>query len=137
MAVPSARRASAAAACAALLLAGCSGQRNTHEGRKIERVIEQFALAHDARACDYLSAKALNAVYGGDTRAQGRAACVKASKRFKGQRVVVTYVDITSKSGAHATARTEDGKRYYALTLIKYRNRRWLIAGINPEAKPG
>ena len=100
-------------------------------------MIEQFALAHDARACDYLSAKALNAVYGGDTRTQGRAACAKASKRFKGQRVVVTYVDITSKSGAHATARTEDGKRYYALTLIKYRNRRWLIAGINPEAKPG
>jgi len=137
MAVPSARRAFAAAACAALLLAGCSGQRNTHEGRKIERVIKQFALAHDARACNFLAAKALKQVYGGDTRAQGHAACVKQSKRFKGQRVVVTYVDITTKSGAHATARTEDGKRYYALTLIKYRNRRWLIAGINPEAKPG
>src|SRR5437588_12975230 len=104
MAVPSARRASAAAVCATLVLAGCSGQRNTHEGRKIERVIEQFALAHDARACNFLAAKALKQVYGGDTRAQGHAACVKQSRRFKGQRAAVTYVDTPTKSRPHATA---------------------------------
>jgi hypothetical protein len=137
MAVPSARRALAGALAAVLALAGCSGQRDTHPGRQIERVIKAFAAAHDARACNYLAAKSLKQVYGGDTRTKAYAACVKASKRFKGEQVVVTYVDITSKSGAHATARTRDGRRYYALTLIKYRNKRWLISGINPEAKPG
>ena len=93
-------------------------------------------MAHDAHACNLLATKALKTVYGGGDRKQGKANCVKQSKHFKGQRVVVTYVDITSSSGAHATARTADGKRYYAITLIRY-HRRWLIAGINPEARPG
>ena len=44
--------------------AGCSGQRDTHSGRQIERVIKAFAAAHDARACNYLARKALNQVYG-------------------------------------------------------------------------
>ena len=50
--------------CAAIALAGCSGERDTSEGRKVESVVKQFALAHGPEACGareaHASARALD-----------------------------------------------------------------------------
>ena len=129
--------AAAAALCAALPLAGCSGDRDTGAGRKIEAVVKRFALAHGPDACALLSDHAVVQVYGGgsyDTRA-ARRSCATASARFKGQAVEVTFVKIASSTGAHVTARTPDGKRYWGVSMVKSHDR-WLIDGIAPGQKP-
>jgi hypothetical protein len=131
------RAGAAAALCAGLLMAGCSGDRDTGEGRKVEAVVKRFALSHGPDACGLLTAKAVTTVYG-ETSADptvARAHCTAQSKRFEGQPVDVTFVRINTSTAAHATAKTLDGRRYYSVALQKQRGR-WLIDSISPAQRP-
>ena len=114
---------------ACLLLAGCSGDRDTDEGRKIEAIVRAFALSDGAAACDMLTRKAVTTVY------RGRAACVGASKKFSGEPVEVTFVKISSDTGAHATVKSPDGHRYWSVGLQKRRGR-WLIDSVTRAQRP-
>lgn len=136
-----ATRAAALGACCAgvaLVLAGCSGQRDTSEGRRIETVVKQFALSHGREACDLMTHKALLTVYGAGatTPAAARAHCIARSPRFRGAPVDITYVSISSATSAHATAKTPDGRKYFSVGLAKVRGR-WLIDAVTAMARPG
>jgi hypothetical protein len=128
----------AAALCAGLTLAGCSGARDTHEGRKIEAVVKRFALSHDRQACNLLTHRALVRIYGGlsDSPRVAKAHCLARSSKFTGQPVEVTFVQLKTPTQGHATARTLDGRRYYAVALSKRRGR-WFIDSITPGPRPG
>jgi hypothetical protein len=132
------RGAAIAALCAAVALTGCSGARDTGEGRKIEALVKRFALAHGPGACDLLTTKALVKLYAGrgTTLAAGRAGCIARSRRFEGQRVVVTFVKFRTAHSAHATARTQDGKHYYSVGVEKHHGR-WLVDSVSSIARPG
>jgi hypothetical protein len=118
-----------ATALACLALAGCSGDRDTGEGRKIEAVVKHFALSDGPGACSLMTTKAVTQVYG------GRSDCVARSKAFAGEAVDVTFVKISSSTGAHATAKTPDGRRYWTVGLHKQRGR-WLIDSIARAQQP-
>jgi hypothetical protein len=60
---------------------------------------------------------------------------VAKAKRFEGQPVEVTFVKISSSTGAHATAKTLDGSRYWTVNLHKLRGR-WLIDSITIAQRP-
>jgi hypothetical protein len=128
----------AALACIAIALAGCSGDRDSGEGRKIEAVVKRFALASGPEACSLMTSKALTTVYGRGSLdpAVGRARCVAASKKFSGQAVAVTFVKITDSRTANATAKTSDGRRYFKVALEKSRGR-WLISSVAAAQRPG
>ena len=131
-------RFAAVALASAAALAGCSGDRDTSEGRKIEAAVKRFALASGPEACSELTPKALKTVYGRGVAspAVAKATCIKASKRFSGQAVSVTFVKFTDATDAHATAKTADGQRYYSVGLAK-RHGRWLINAVTPTPRPG
>ena len=127
--------------CAGLALtaAGCTGQRDTSEGRKIEAAVKRFALSHGPDACTQLTSRALISVYGGHdpspNLARSRARCLASSKRFQGAPVDVTFVNIANASVAHATAKTADGKHYYVVGLLRLHHR-WRIDSVSPQPKP-
>ena len=125
-------------AAAAVSLAGCSGERDTTEGRKVEAVVEQFAAAHGPEACSMLSHHALRHVYGrltGDPRV-GLRRCLSLSAHFTGEPIKVTFVQFSGSREAHASARALDRRRYYAVGLIKPRGR-WLIQSVTVKARAG
>ena len=122
----------------ALAIGGCSGDRDTGEGRKISAAVKRFALASGPDACSQMSPKALVTVYGAGSSplAASKTRCLAASKRFSGERVAITFVKITNSTMAHATARSTDGRRYYSVSLQK-RHGRWLINSVIPTQRPG
>jgi hypothetical protein len=126
------------ALCAALAISGCSGQRDTSEGRKVEAAVKRFALGQGPEACTMLTHHALRHVYGGlhDDFALGRSRCLAASKRFTREQVLVTFVQFSTGRSAHATARSLDGRRYYLVGLIKPRGR-WEIQSVTAKPRGG
>lgn len=124
--------------CAAVGVAGCSGDRDTGEGRRVEATVKRFSLARGREACNLMTHGELIRVYGRSTATPraARAACLAASRRFTGQPIDVTFVRITKTNAAHLTARTLDGKRYFSVTLSKRRGR-WLIDSVMPIPRPG
>jgi hypothetical protein len=128
----------AALTAVATVTVGCSGDRDTSEGRKIEAVVKRFSLASGADACALMTRKALATVYGrGSLDASvGRTRCVAASKKFSGQPVTITFVKLTDSTTAHATAKTPGGRRYFTVALEKRRGR-WLINAVTPAQRPG
>jgi hypothetical protein len=126
-----------AALLAGLALAGCSGDRDTGEGRRVEAVVKRFALSHGPDACSLLTHRALARVYGGasDDPSVGRARCLARSAKFEGQPVAVTFVKLKSSTEAQATAKTLDGRRYWTVGLLKQRGR-WLIQAITTAQRP-
>ncbi|HKP89631.1 MAG TPA: hypothetical protein VJT75_06610 [Thermoleophilaceae bacterium] len=131
------RRAAVGVACAAVALAGCSGDRDSDEGRKVEAVVKRFSLASGPDACSLMTPKALTTVYGRGSLdpAVAKARCVKESKRFSGQPVTITFVKINDSDTAHATARTPGGRRYFSVGLEKHGGR-WLINTVAPRPRP-
>jgi hypothetical protein len=130
--------AAAGLACAALAVVGCSGDRDTGEGRKIEAVVKRFSLSSGPEACSLMTPKALVTVYGHGSLdpAVGKTRCVAASKRFSGQAAVVTFVRISDSTTAHASAKTSDSRRYFSVGLKKRRGR-WLINSVATAQRPG
>jgi hypothetical protein len=131
------RAAGIAPLCVGLALAGCSGDRDTGEGRRIETAIKQFALSHGRATCNMMSHRELARVYGGasDNAVVGKARCLARSSRFKGAPVEVTFVRIKSSTDAQATARSLDHHRYWTVALLKRRGR-WLIEAITTAQRP-
>jgi hypothetical protein len=131
------RAATAVALCAGLALSGCSGQRDTSEGRKVEAVVKRFALSHGPDTCALLTAKAVVSVYGLTSRSprEARARCVARSKTFKGAPVKITFVKINTDTSAHASAQTPDGKSFYTVGLLKLHGR-WLIDSVVRKQRP-
>ena len=136
---PITRAAALALACAGLLaLAGCSGDRDTEEGRRAEAAVKRFALADGPEACGMLTTKAVTTLYGGRSTDPnvGRRGCVKKSAQFEGERVVVTYLKLVrDDEAARATAKTADGRRWFTVSLVKSRGR-WLIDAIAQRQRP-
>jgi hypothetical protein len=131
------RAAGLAALCAGLALTGCSGDRDTGEGRKIESVVKRFALSHGRDACNLMTHKALSRVYGGtsDSAAVAKARCLAKSGSFEGQPVAVTFVKLKSSTDAQATAKTLDGHRFWSVGVRKLRGR-WLIDSVVSAPRP-
>ena len=131
------RAAGVAALCSGLALTGCSGERDTGEGRKIEAAVKQFALSHGPDACNLLSHHALRRVYGAATGSPrvGKARCKRAAARFEAQPVAVTFVRFKTSTDAQATAKTLDGRHYWTVGLLKRRGR-WLIDSITTAQRP-
>ena len=129
--------AAAAALCAALAVAGCSGQRDTHEGRRVEAVVKQFALSHGPETCAMFTARNLVSVYGGKdvTLRAARAHCTARSRGFQGEQVDVTFVKLNTPTAAHASARSLDGKRFWTVGLLKLHGR-WFIDSVARQQKP-
>ena len=125
-------------AAAALALAGCSGERDTSEGRKVEAAVKQFAAARGPEACSMLTHHALRHVYGGlsgDPRA-GLRRCLALSSRFSAEPIEVTFVQFSGSREAHASAHALDRRRYYAVGLIKPHGR-WLIQSVSVKSRAG
>jgi hypothetical protein len=129
--------AAAAALCATLATGGCSGDRDTGEGRKIEAAVKRFAHSHGPDACNLMTHRALSRVYGGRSASAvvGKARCRARSSRFEGERVAVTFVKIKTSTEAQATAKTLDGRRYWTVGLLKRRGR-WLIDAVTTAQRP-
>lgn len=127
-----------ALACVALVAGGCSGDRDTSEGRKIEAVVKRFSLSSGPDACALMTPKALATVYGRGSldASTGRARCVAASKRFSSEPVTITFVKISDSTTAHATAKTPGGRRYFSVALQKRRGR-WFIDAVTVAQRPG
>jgi hypothetical protein len=135
---PITRTGAVAALCGALSLVGCSGQRDTAEGRKVEAAVKRFALARGPEACAMLTHHALRHVYGGlhDDFQLGRKRCLAESAKFAGEPVVVTFVQFRGPRSAHASARTLDRRRFYVVGLIKPRGR-WEIQSVTAKPRVG
>ena len=107
-----------AAACAALALAGCGDGADQNERQRAQEVVEKFARADGADACDYLGGQALEDNYGGRDYATGKERCEKAATRFEGEPITVKQVKITSETTARVDAESKDG-RLYVVSLSK------------------
>lgn len=136
---PLKRATAVAVACAGLLaLAGCSGDRDTEEGRRVEAAVKRFALADGPEACGMLTTQALATLYGGRSTdpAAGRRGCLQKSAQFEGERVEITYLRVVrDDEAARATAKTADGSRWFTVSLVKSRDR-WLIDSIAQRQRP-
>ena len=97
----------------ALCVAGCgqSAKEKADLGQA-RSVVERFAAAHDASACNLLTADALRSVYGNfkGKRAKAHANCVRLAAGFKGDRVTIIKSELlddeTAKVVAHNSAET-------------------------------
>jgi hypothetical protein len=112
---------------AALALSGCGDDGDQNERVRVQEVVEKFALADGADACDYLGGQALEDNYGGRDYATGKDRCEKASKEFEGERIKVNRVQVTSDTTARVDA--EQGGRLYVVSLSKPQDD-WVIERI-------
>jgi hypothetical protein len=110
-------------------LAGCGSSPTAKENaRQVRTVVTQFAVAHDARACDLLTDNAVQNVYGGfsDPIPEARANCRARSAHFKGQPVRITQVNLINDTTARVSATTPDGKVGYTV-IVRKTGPHWLI----------
>jgi hypothetical protein len=86
----------------------------------MERLVNEFAAAHDQSACGFLTAKAMADLYGSGSQARGRAGCIAASKHFTGGAVSVEQVKF-SNAGAppQVLARNKQTGRHYTVAFAK------------------
>jgi hypothetical protein len=121
----------ALAVAAALVLAGC-GSGAKVDTEQIRNVVEQFALADDARACDLLSNHALIGLSGDYKRPapEARRICVERSKDFEGERVRVGEVNVIDDGRVRVTAESLDGKITFGVSLRRYGSD-WRIESIS------
>jgi hypothetical protein len=131
------RAALLAALATGLALAGCSGDRDTGEGRRIEAAVKRFALARGPEACNLMTHHGLTRVYGGasDDPVVAKRRCRAQSGRFQAEAVDVTFVRLKSGGEAQATAKAAGGRRWYTVALVKRRDR-WLIEAVTTTQAP-
>ena len=117
----------AAAACAALALAGCTD--HSSDDKKVRAVVNQFAGEAGPRACDLLTHNALVQVYGGKHPEKAHDQCVAAAKRFTGAHVDITNVHWTDNNTAKVSVGKPKAVHHYTVTVVKF-GKRWRIDGI-------
>ena len=117
----------------AALVAGCgSSAADKIDMAKVRSVVTQFAASNGPRACDLLSPDALVNVYGGfkKTPQQAHAACVRQSKRFRGQHVKIVASRVIDPQTVRLSAVSPNGKVSYTVTVQKV-GANWRIEQIN------
>ena len=117
----------AAAACAAVVLAGCTD--HGADEKKVKTAVNEFAAASGPRACDLLTQNALVQVYGGRHPDKARGQCAAASARFAGAQIDITNVHFTDSSTAKVSVAGVPPTHHYTVTVVKF-GKRWRIDGI-------
>jgi hypothetical protein len=110
-------------AAAALAVSGCGDDAPKNvDTQQIKSVVTQFAEASGPKACALMSPDGLVNVYGGFTQpvAQARANCLRASSKFKGQKVKLTVLHVIDDDTARQGALSPDGRITYNVTLRKF-----------------
>jgi len=105
--------------------AGC-GSSSASDKSAVTRLVDDFAAAHDRRACDLLSPLGLADVYGAGNATQGRAKCVAASPRFRSGPVTIIQVKFHGSGNSTVISRNPQTGRHYTVTASKYGSH-WLI----------
>ena len=126
------KRLSALVALAALLVAGC-GEQTDVDTDQVKSVVEQFAAADDASACDLLSPDALTGLYGKFKKKAidaAHARCVEKSKDFKGEPITIDNVNVIDNDRVRVSAVGPGGKIAYGVSLRRYGDK-WLIESIS------
>jgi hypothetical protein len=104
----------------ALAASGCgTSAKEKADLGQARAVVERFAAAHDASACDLLTNFAVKTVYGNFTAkpARARANCAKKAKGFKGEQVTVVKTSLLDDLTAKVSAHSADGKFTYSVNL--------------------
>jgi hypothetical protein len=117
----------------ALALAGCGEDAKTKADLGQARsVVQRFAAAEDASACDLLDDDALVNVYGNfKSPAVGKANCVKKSAKFKGDQVKIIRSELLDDLTAKVVAHSSDGKFSYSVNLRRLSGSKpWRISSI-------
>ena len=117
----------AAAACAAVALAGCTD--HGADEKKVKTAVNEFAAASGPRACDLLTQNALVQVYGGEHPEKAHEQCVAAAKRFTGTKIDITNVHWTDNNTAKVSVGKPKAVHHYTVTVVKF-GTRWRIDGI-------
>jgi len=117
----------AAAACAAVALAGCTD--HGADEKTVKSVVNQFAAASSPRACDLLTHNALVQVYGGEHPDKAHEQCAAASRRFAGAQIDITNVHFSDNSTAKVSVAGVPPTHHYTVTVVKF-GKRWRIDGI-------
>jgi hypothetical protein len=99
--------------------AGCGQDAKTKADLGQARsVVERFAAAQDASACDLLTDNALVNVYGNfQSPAAGKASCVKKSAKFKGDQIKIIRSQLLDSLTAKVVAHSSDEKFSYSVNL--------------------
>jgi hypothetical protein len=107
------------AACAAAL-AGCgTDPKEKADLGQARSVVEHFAGAADASACDLLTDTALVNLYGNFTAlpAKAKANCVKTAAGFKGGQIKIIRSELLDNLTAKVVAHSADEKFSYSVNL--------------------
>jgi hypothetical protein len=128
-------RPTAAVALAALPLAvsGCMSARENQYVENARAVTTRFAAAHDARACELLTGRALVQLYGVQLNQPvrvARARCVRSSTAFQGEPVEIADTRLIDDRTVKVTALNEGGTFTYAVT-VRRPGTRWLVDEVN------
>jgi hypothetical protein len=102
-----------------LFVAGCgTSAKEKADLGQARSVVEQFAAATDASACNLLTDNALVNVYGNfKSPAAGKANCVKKSAKFKGDQVTIFRSELLDPLTAKVIAHSSDKKFSYSVNL--------------------
>jgi hypothetical protein len=112
------RAVTALLATLAVASVGCGGG-GSREGRsasaksQVKNVVTEFAAASDADACDYLTDKALERIYG------GREGCLRRSRGFEGGAVKIRQVRVLEQGQAKVSATSLGGRQHYTIELTR------------------
>jgi hypothetical protein len=111
-----------AALLAAVAVAGCGDDKSGVDVAQIRSVVNQFATSTGAHACDLLSPKALQDVYGGFKKPVpvAKATCVRRSSRFRGQPITIKELDIIDASTARVVALNPKGDVTYNVAVRRF-----------------
>ena len=123
-----------ATACA-VALTGCGTDPKVDaELGQARSVVERFAGASDASACDLLTTEALKNLYGNFTakRAKSKANCVKTATGFKGGQITIIKSELLDDLTAKVVAHSADEKFSYSVNLRRVKaDKPWRIDSIS------
>jgi hypothetical protein len=120
-----------AAAAGALALAGC-GDDDSADKEAAERAARDFAAADGPQACDLMTERALEDVYGADDSQNGYYNCVDRSDRFQGEEIDIEETERGDDDRITVTATTPDDDRQFKVTLDETGGE-WLVDRIIEE----
>lgn len=119
-----------------LAVAGCgeSDPKEKADLGQARSVVERFAGASDASACDLLTDDALQNLYGNfkASRAKSRANCAKTASGFKGGQIKIIKSELLDDLLAKVVAHSADEKFSYSVNLRRLSgDKPWRIDSIS------
>ena len=125
------RTAALAAAAGALALAAC-GDDDSDRTKAAERTVREFAAADGPEACDLMTERALEDVYGLDDSQHAYYNCIDRSDRFEGEEVEIEDIDVGDDDRITVKATTQDDDRQFKVTVQELAGE-WLVDRIVEE----